>query len=117
MKSKSAITVLIGFLLFFQMEESPAQQGYAKDSLQIKAYTLITYQNSKAVKIELSHVFCDYCSDFQKEAIGEEAKRRAYQNRYLPENRIDDGEKRLAVYIRIAKKDFAAIKEDENNQN
>lgn len=95
-------------------QTSIAQIGYTKDSLQIKAYTLITYKNNEAVKIELTKVFCDYCSELQREVLGEEAKRRSYNDRYLPENRLKDGQKRLALYIRIAKTDFAAIKEDDN---
>ena len=99
----------------FLAEDMTAQRGYAEDSLQIKAYTVITYKNSEAIKIELSKVFCDYCSELQLEAIGIEAKRRSYHERYFPEHRLKDGQKRLALYIRISKKDFAAIKEEENN--
>ena len=95
-----------------------AQLGYQKDSLQIKVYTEITYKNSVAEDIEVTKVFCDYCSSFQKKAIGAEAKRRSYLERNTKTNRLDDGVRRLALYIRISKADFAALKEKEpDNQN
>ncbi|SDS33074.1 hypothetical protein SAMN04515667_1932 [Formosa sp. Hel1_31_208] len=87
-------------------------QSYRKDSLQIKSYTLIEYQNNEVKDIQLLKVICDYCTDFQKKAIGEEAKRRAFQERLDPKNRVKDGKKKLAIYIRIAKTDFAEIKEN-----
>ncbi len=87
-------------------------QSYRKDSLQIKSYTQIEYVNNEVKSIKLLKVLCDYCTDYQKEVIGEEAKRRAFLERFDPKNRIKDGKKRLAIYIRIAKKDFAEIKPD-----
>lgn len=85
-------------------------QSYTKDSLQIKSYTIIEYRNNDVKDITLLKVMCDYCSDFQKEKIGEEAIRRTYLERYDPKNRLKEGKKKLAIYIRIAKKDFAEIK-------
>lgn len=85
-------------------------QSYRKDSLQIKSYTQIEYVNNEVKAIKLLKVLCDYCTDYQKEVIGEEAKRRAFSERFDPKNRIKNGKKRLAIYIRIAKTDFAAIK-------
>ena len=87
-------------------------QSYAKDSLQIKSYTIIEYRSNEVKEIKLLKVLCDYCTDLQKEVIGEEAKRRAYLERLDPKNRMKDGQKKLAIYIRIAKKDFANIKEE-----
>ncbi|WP_299274384.1 hypothetical protein [uncultured Psychroserpens sp.] len=87
-------------------------QSYAKDSLQIKSYTLIEYRNDEVKDIKLLKVLCDYCTDFQKKIIGEEAKRRAYLERLDPKNKMKEGQKKLAIYIRIAKKDFANIKEE-----
>jgi len=87
-------------------------QSYAKDSLQIKSYVRVEYRNSYVKDIKLLRVMCDYCSDIQKEAIGEEAIRRAAFECRIPKNRLKDGDKKLAIYIRIAKKDFAAIKEN-----
>lgn len=87
-------------------------QSYKKDSLQIKSYIRIEYRNNYVKDIKLLRVLCDYCSDIQKEAIGEEAIRRGAYECLDPKNRIKEGDKKLAIYIRIAKKDFAAIKEN-----
>ena len=36
-----------------------------------------------------------------------------YDQRYAPENRIEEGERRLALFIRIAKKDFSKLDNEE----
>lgn len=90
-------------------------QSYKKDSLQLKVYTEITYKNSKALSVKLKKVFCDYCTPIQLESVGEEALRRADSEKYYPENKLKQGKKRLAIYIRISKKDFAAITETPTN--
>jgi len=87
-------------------------QSYAKDSLQIKVYTQIKYINNKVVDIKLKKVFCDYCSDYQRKEMGYEGLRRANIEKYYPENRLENGIKKLALYIRIAKKDFSILKQD-----
>ncbi|MGS2726265.1 hypothetical protein ACU8DI_06610 [Psychroserpens sp. BH13MA-6] len=102
--------ILIMVLIFSQVNVSA--QSYRKDSLQIKSYTLIEYRNNDVKEVQLLKVLCDYCTEFQKKIIGEEAKRRAFLERYDPKNRLKEGQKKLAIYIRIAKKDFAAIKEN-----
>ena len=101
--------LVLGIFICFSSLKVNAQ-SYRKDSLQIKSYTQIEYVNNEVKSIRLLKVLCDYCSDYQKEVIGEEAKRRAFLERFDPKNRIKDGKKRLAIYIRIAKSDFAAIK-------
>ncbi|WP_152973251.1 hypothetical protein [Lacinutrix mariniflava] len=88
-------------------------QGFKKDSLQIKAYTEIEYRNGEALNIKLKKVFCDYCSKNQLDLIGEDAIRRTDSEKNDPKNKLKDGKKKIAVYIRIAKTDFAGIKEDE----
>jgi len=88
-------------------------QSYRKDSLQIKSYTLIEYRQGEVKSVKLIKVLCDYCTDIQKEVVGVEATRRAKLESYYPKNRIKNGDKKLAIYIRVAKKDFAAIKEEE----
>ncbi|PNQ73160.1 hypothetical protein C1T31_08300 [Hanstruepera neustonica] len=90
-------------------------QGYAKDSLQIKVYTEIDYENREAKDITLKKVFCDYCSDAQISKIGYAALLRAHDERYLPENILVNGTKKLAIIIRISKEDFAAITDDAVN--
>jgi hypothetical protein len=99
------------FLIFALVSYLCKAQSYRQDSLQIKSYTLIEYRNNEAKEITLLKVLCDYCSEAQSKAIGNEAVRRSYNDRYNPENRMKDGQKRLAVIIRIAKTDLAAIKE------
>ena len=88
-------------------------QSFKKDSLQIKAYTQIEYKAGEPINITLKKVFCDYCTKTQLQLLGEDAIRRADGEKNNPKNKLKDGTKKLAVYIRIAKTDFAAIKEDE----
>ncbi len=88
-------------------------QSYQKDSLQIKSYTDITFKDRIVQSIKLKNVFCDYCTERQKELIGVEALRRSEYEITSPKNRLDNGIKRLAIYIRIAKIDFAALREEE----
>ncbi len=92
-------------------------QGYAQDSLQIKVYTEITYQDNQAQEIKLLNVFCDYCSEKQTIIIGEEALNRAYDERYNPGNVLVNGKKKLAIIIRIAKDDFSAIDDEIEDEN
>nr|WP_321226482.1 hypothetical protein [uncultured Psychroserpens sp.] len=104
---------LLCLIVFLLNSIALSAQSYKKDSLQIKSYTLIEYRNNEVKDIKLTKVLCDYCTELQKEAVGVEALRRAKYESYDPENRLKEGDKKLAIYIRIAKKDFAAIKEEE----
>jgi len=92
-------------------------QGYAKDSLQIKVYTEITYQNREAEDIKLITVFCDYCSESQTTKIGYEALNRAYDERYNPDNILENGTKKLAIIIRISKDDFLEMNTETANDS
>ena len=85
--------------------------GYQKDSLQIKVYSEIIYENNKVESLKVKKIFCDYCSENQLKVIKQEAWHRAYEDRYSKKNRLKDGKRRLALYIRIAKKDFLNFKE------
>lgn len=96
------------------VSNAASQNGYKKDSLQIKVYTNIKYVNNEAKSIDVKRVFCDYCSEIQIEAISEEAKRRSYAVRNDKENRLMNGIRKLSLFIRISKKDFAAIKDEEH---
>ena len=107
---KYKLLVIAFIMLGFQ---NVSTQSYTKDSLQIKVYTEIEYKNNRAEQILLKKVFCDYCSEKQSKSIADEALRRADIEKYYPENRLENGSKRLAIYIRISKEDFAAIKQDE----
>ena len=109
MNCKTFYIILFFVAFIFQIKA----QGYQKDSLQIKVYTEIAYTNFKSDSVRVTKVFCDYCSNLQSEKIKEEAMRIAYRVRYSKENIVPNGIKKLAMYIRVSKKDFAALKEDE----
>ncbi|WAC02803.1 hypothetical protein N7U66_03880 [Lacinutrix neustonica] len=113
MKKKSLLYKLVMMLVVVCPISTIFAQGYKQDSLQIKAYTEIEFRNSRPQGIKLRKVFCDYCSKKQLRLLGEDAIRRTESEKYDPKNIIQNGKKKLAVYIRIAKTDFAAIKEDE----
>jgi hypothetical protein len=93
--------------------QANAQLGYQKDSLQIKVYTEIEYVQYKTKSIKVKKVFCDYCTKLQSEKIKEEAMRIGYMVRNDKENILNNGIKKLAMYIRVSKKDFAALRENE----
>ncbi len=95
------------------MSPSFAQSGYQKDSLQVKVYSTITYQDGHPQKIDVTKVFCDYCSTKQVEHIQQRAWNMTYDARYAPENRIEEGKRKLALFIRISKKDFSKLKDEE----
>ncbi|WP_290701395.1 hypothetical protein [Lacinutrix sp.] len=113
MKSKTATYKQIIMLIMLCTFQTISAQDYRKDSLQIKAYTEIEYKAGEAINIKLKKVFCDYCTKNQLELIGEDAVRRTDSEKNDPKNKLKDGKKKLAVYIRIAKTDFAGIKEEE----
>ncbi|WP_452224359.1 hypothetical protein [Lacinutrix chionoecetis] len=89
-----------------------SSQAYTEDSLQIKAYTEIKFIDGAPQDIVLKKVFCDYCSENQMQLLGEDAIRRTEIEKYNPKNKLKNGLKKIAVYIRISKTDFAAIKEN-----
>ncbi len=104
------LVVVIAFLLCSTY--CLGQKGYAKDSLQVKLYANITYENKQAKKIEVRKIFCDYCNESQLGFIKQEGWRRAYEERNLPENRLVKGIRKLTIIIRIAKEDFKNLKSD-----
>ena len=110
MNCKSFFIILF-FVAF--VNQASAQLGYQKDSLQIKVYTKIEYVQYRVKSIKVTKVFCDYCSELQTKKIEEEAKRLAFLARNNRDYILNNGIKKLAMYIRVSKKDFAALKEDE----
>lgn len=94
-----------------------SQVGFKKDSLQIKVYTEIKYIDNEPIEIIVKKVFCSYCTDFQRKVVGEEGIRRSHEVKYDSENRLKQGIKRLALYIRVSKKDFAALKDEDDDDN
>ncbi len=110
--NKNQIKYSILFILLSLVANTVSAQSYKKDSLQIKVYTEITYKSAKATNIKLKKVFCDYCTEAQSNSIAKEALLRADSEKYYPENKLKNGKKRLAIYIRIAKTDFKSITEN-----
>ena len=101
-------------ILFFVAFGNQAMgQGYQKDSLQIKVYTEIEYVHYRVKSIKATKIFCDYCTTLQAKKIKDEALRLAYLARNNKDYILNNGIKKLAMYIRVSKKDFAALKEDE----
>ncbi len=90
------------------------KRSFDKDSLRIKVYTEIEYVNSQSREITVKKVFCDYCSENQIEALKVKAKELAFYDRYNPKKRMVNGIRKFAIIIRVSKKDFIAIKEDNN---
>ncbi|MCF6296012.1 MAG: hypothetical protein L3J25_10035 [Flavobacteriaceae bacterium] len=102
-------------LCCFSFNYSIAQKrSFDKDSLRIKVYTEIEYVNSYSKEITVKKVFCDYCSENQIEALKVKAKELAFYDRYNPKKRMVNGIRKFAIIIRVSKKDFIAIKEDNN---
>ena len=86
-------------------------QSYTKDSLQFKVYTIASFKDSHVTAIELDKVFCDYCSKSQLTAIGQLSLKSSNKLVKKAKYRLTNGKKRLAIYLRIAKKDFAYLKQ------
>ncbi|MEJ6792689.1 MAG: hypothetical protein QNK89_08190 [Lacinutrix sp.] len=113
MKRKPSTYKLLITLLLFCAFQTITAQDFRIDSLQIKVYTEIDYKAGKPIGIKLKKVFCDYCSKNQLKLLGEDAIRRTKSEQNDPKNKLKNGKKKIAVYIRISKKDFARIREEE----
>ena len=107
MKLKYILIVL--FLCSYAFAK--AQEGWRKDSLQFKMYTRL-YVNAQLQidSINLKKVFCDYCSEKQLEALGNEALRQTKYEIHTPKYR-KPGQHRLALYVGMSKADFKRIDE------
>ena len=92
-----------------------AQIGYKKDSLQIKVYSEIEYIDRLIKDIKVDTVFCDYCSKNQIRMLKEEALRRTYLIRNDNDVKLVNGTYKHALLIRISKKDFLEMREEEND--
>ncbi|MCF6306947.1 MAG: hypothetical protein L3J09_03225 [Flavobacteriaceae bacterium] len=108
---KYGLFIVLFHLSFIKINSQSA--GYTKDSLQIKVYTEIVYKNNQVKQINVKKVFCDYCSNVQVDIIKKRAYDLTFNDRNSPENRKLNGIKKLALYIRISKKDFKAFRENE----
>ena len=107
--------IIILCFCFFSIGNLFAQIGYQKDSLQIKVYSEIEYANKFVKGIKVDTVFCDYCTSYQIKRIKEEAYRRTYLISDDKDIRLVNGKYKHALYIRISKKDFLEMKEQNNN--
>lgn len=92
-----------------------SQIGYQKDSLQIKVYSEIKYIEGLVKEIKVDTVFCDYCSKNQIKLLKEEALRTTYLIRNDEGIKLVNGTYKHALFIRISKKDFLEMKEDDND--
>ena len=111
--------VVLVFLCCFSFNYSIGQtRDFSKDSLRIKVYTEIEYVDGRMKKVEVTKVFCDYCSDLQIEALKEQAKANIYHDKsYWTYGKVNDIQK-FTLIIRTAKKDLRAIeKENDDNEN
>jgi len=109
------LQIIIFSFCFISTYEVFAQIGYQKDSLQIKVYSEIEYVNKFVKGIKVDTVFCDYCSANQIKMIKEEAYRRTFSISNDKDVRMANGKYKHALYIRISKKDFLEMKEEDNN--
>jgi hypothetical protein len=85
-------------------------QSLTDDLLQIKVYTIANFGDSKLKDIEVTKVFCDYCSPSQLKAIGDLAVKISKNKVKEPENRLENGQKKFTLNIRVTKKDFTRFK-------
>ena len=106
---------IIMCLFLFSAGNTFAQIGYKKDSLQIKVYSEIEYIDRLIKDIKVDTVFCDYCSKNQIKMLTEEALRRTYLIRNDNDVKLVNGTYKHALLIRISKKDFLEMREEEND--
>jgi hypothetical protein len=83
--------------------------------LQIKVYSEIEYIDRLIKDIKVDTVFCDYCSKNQIKMLTEEALRRTYLIRNDNDVKLVNGTYKHALLIRISKKDFLEMREEEND--
>jgi len=88
------------------------QNGYAKDSLQFKAYVHLTYLEARVTNIKVKKVFCDYCSESQLEYLTQKFWDMANSEKYDSEVRLQKGLRKRTLLTRIPKKDFKNLKND-----
>lgn len=109
MKNKHAV-VVIGLFLFFQSQYIMAQaRDYRQDSLQFKMYTRLYVNEQLSIdSIIVRKIFCDFCTETQREVLYGEAIRQSRMERFNPKYN-KKGEHRLALYVRFSKKDFKKL--------
>lgn len=113
---RNLLIITLCFCFFF-VGNTFAQIGYQKDSLQIKVYTEIEYRDGLVKDIRVRKIFCDYCTEYQKKLIKEEATRRTHMLGREEGMRIINGKYKHALYIRISKEDFLEMEQDTIKNN
>ena len=116
MKKRYKIKLLVIGCFLVTTFSSFAQRGYQEDSLQIKVYSEIIYDQFKPIKIHITKVFCDYCTENQIKHVKEIAWDLAYRDRNAPENVMNEGKKKLAIYLRIPKDKFRLLRDEQRRR-
>ena len=108
------IRVFTPIMLLFSLGIYDAYaQPYTKDSLQFKVYTIAYFKDSNVKDIKLDRVFCDYCSDAQLKALGQLGLRSTIRLVKESKNRLINGQKKFTIFLRVAKRKFAKIKQND----
>ncbi len=116
MKNRCQVTYFAFVLTLFTSLSSWSQRGYQEDSLQIKVYSEIIYDQFEPIKINITKVFCDYCTENQIKHVKEIAWDLAYRDRNAPENVMNEGKKKLAIYLRIPKDKFILLRDEQRRR-
>ena len=83
--------------------------------INLSIYSEIEYIDRLIKDIKVDTVFCDYCSKNQIKMLKEEALRRTYLIRNDNDVKLVNGTYKHALLIRISKKDFLEMREEEND--
>ena len=106
---RKGITIVAVFILapFWLLK---AQSSYRADSLQFKMYTrLFVSDQVQLDSVVVKKVFCDYCSKTQTSYIGKLGLEKTYNIVTSEMDNLNNGQHKMAVYLRVSKKDFKKI--------
>ena len=115
---KASIFLIVGLFvgsafLPTGVQAQVATRDYRKDSLQFKMYTrLYMDQQLRVDSITVKKIFCDWCSETQKDVLRQEAMRQSMAERFNPRYK-KPGEHRLALYVRFSKEDFKSLEDND----
>lgn len=96
------------FLFLFILGTSScfSQIGYKKDSVQIKVYTTVLYENKKPTTIKVVKVFCDYCTEKQLEKVKLKAWKASHKLLFHKDYYMDNGLRKITHFIRFKREGF-----------
>lgn len=106
------IILFICLVLFTCIKIHGQKQGFRKDSLQIKVYSEAVYVKGKVTEINILKTFCEYCSQKQLDFLKLFAWRETYNKKYDKKYWVQNGKSKMALYIRVPKKEFRALREN-----